>query len=884
MRVSVVIPAYNASDTIADTLQSLLEQTFVRWEAIVVNDGSTDNTVEVVRGFVARDKRIRIVSQENQGLSGARNTGVLHAEYEWLLFLDADDWIFSHHLERLTNAVKADPSLDVVYCGWAYALPDGEYVFPQIPTLKGDLFVPFTQYCVSVVHTFLVPRSLVNSLGPFNTAMRSCEDWALWQRIARTGARFGIVQEVLAAYRTRPNSLSRNGQQLLKDGIQVLHQGHGSDLQAIPAHPVYPNGLPQEYLAKNKFDLLCACAGYLIGGGNDARPLLEQLRGETCPTLKPQEVAQCVLIHALVSASCPRGEWPSVWAACQKLFHDFLVALESHSGTPNLTRPTLALAQKYLVQFMNGPHWQSGGPVAPFGLALQTSFIPPITTMKQFVKRSLWTAPLILPPARKPVHWIKHALSSQGYLRPAQHASHNPKEHFETLFTEHPDPWSYTNRYEQIKYEQTLNLIPDVPIEDALELACAEGHFTVQLAPRVKRLLATDISQTALERCQKSCTKLDNVSFQCLDFLKEPIPGHFDLIFCSEVLYFAGERSQLTPVVQNIVNALKPGGYLIMTHSNVLIDEPTGTGFDWDHAFGAKFIGETFASSPHLEFLHEVQTPLYRIQLFQRRIRSTFVNRRAPKTIERISQVEYHHLPPDIAQDIVLTKDKLLTTLVYKTIAPSAVEDDPFVVTPEVFESHLSWLKEAGYKSSSLMEWGYAVMANSPVSHKSIVLIFNSADTNFFDYVWPLLKKYGFSAMVMLYAEEVGKQTTFDPISGETLSLMKWEQIRQLQREGIIFGSQGLTRKDLTNMSLSEVWHQLRQSRDILEAELGTLVPVFAYSKPTLNPILQYLIGLAGYDFAISSRSGMCNKHHSLLSLPCLPVQDITDLKAILPQ
>ena len=93
MNVSVIIPAYNAVETIADTLESLIAQTYPHWEAIVVNDGSSDATDEITREFVERDARIRMITQPNGGEGAARNTGIAQAQYDWLLFLDADDWI-----------------------------------------------------------------------------------------------------------------------------------------------------------------------------------------------------------------------------------------------------------------------------------------------------------------------------------------------------------------------------------------------------------------------------------------------------------------------------------------------------------------------------------------------------------------------------------------------------------------------------------------------------------------------------------------------------------------------------------------------------------------------------------------------------------------------
>jgi glycosyltransferase involved in cell wall biosynthesis len=98
MNVTVIVPAHNAADTLADTLESLTAQTFPGWEAIVVNDGSTDATPGIVEGFAAFDPRFRLVHRVNGGLAAARNTGVSHARHDALLFLDADDWILPRHL------------------------------------------------------------------------------------------------------------------------------------------------------------------------------------------------------------------------------------------------------------------------------------------------------------------------------------------------------------------------------------------------------------------------------------------------------------------------------------------------------------------------------------------------------------------------------------------------------------------------------------------------------------------------------------------------------------------------------------------------------------------------------------------------------------------
>ena len=133
MQVSVIVPAWNAQETIADTLRSLVDQAFAGWEAVIVDDGSTDATSGIVEGFVKTDPRFRLLKQQNRGESAARNAGIAQARGEWLLFLDSDDWILPRHLERLLQRVQADGELAAAYCGWAYVTPDGTQLFPSAP-------------------------------------------------------------------------------------------------------------------------------------------------------------------------------------------------------------------------------------------------------------------------------------------------------------------------------------------------------------------------------------------------------------------------------------------------------------------------------------------------------------------------------------------------------------------------------------------------------------------------------------------------------------------------------------------------------------------------------------------------------------------------------
>lgn len=113
---SVVIPLYNKESSIANTLQSVLNQTYEDFEVIVVNDGSEDKSVEVVKKII--DPRIRIINQKNQGVSVARNTGIENSKNKWVTFLDGDDMWCKDHLFHYNKVIKKNPSLNWVLSGY----------------------------------------------------------------------------------------------------------------------------------------------------------------------------------------------------------------------------------------------------------------------------------------------------------------------------------------------------------------------------------------------------------------------------------------------------------------------------------------------------------------------------------------------------------------------------------------------------------------------------------------------------------------------------------------------------------------------------------------------------------------------------------------------
>ena len=127
--ISVIIPCYNHGQYLSHALNSVLSQTFTDWEAIIVDDGSTDETREVAGHFV--DRRLHYVYQENQGLSAARNSGIRIAQGEYLAFLDADDEWEPEFLETVCENLEADPTLTAVFCRNKYIDENGS-ILPAI--------------------------------------------------------------------------------------------------------------------------------------------------------------------------------------------------------------------------------------------------------------------------------------------------------------------------------------------------------------------------------------------------------------------------------------------------------------------------------------------------------------------------------------------------------------------------------------------------------------------------------------------------------------------------------------------------------------------------------------------------------------------------------
>lgn len=213
--VSIIMPCYNSEKYIKAALRSVETQSYENWECIVIDDGSSDKSKEIVKGFETRDKRFRYYSQENKGSAWARNAGIEKAEGEFIQFLDADDVILRDKLRICMERLKEKPDADIVYSEYCFfsegkndgGKENGGYFYQTLPVKipSEDVVYSFIfDWNVSFIipiHSYLFRRRVFEEIRFDNRFKSFAEDLFCWIMIAEKGFKFEYISEVLAVYR-----------------------------------------------------------------------------------------------------------------------------------------------------------------------------------------------------------------------------------------------------------------------------------------------------------------------------------------------------------------------------------------------------------------------------------------------------------------------------------------------------------------------------------------------------------------------------------------------------------------------------------------------------------------------------------------------------------
>jgi glycosyltransferase involved in cell wall biosynthesis len=224
---SVVIPAYEVHDFIAQALDSVFAQTFTDYEVIVVNDGSP-STVALERALAPYRDRIVYVVQANAGASAARNTGVRAARGEWIAFLDGDDFWEPSFLAEQMAFLARSPGVDLVYADvhligepkW-----EGRTLMQILPSVGAVTFESLVAgQCRVITSAVVARRTVLLEAGLFDPTVAYCEDFDLWLRMLQRGATMAYQRKVLGTRRIHPASFTADGMKLAEAVLGVLER------------------------------------------------------------------------------------------------------------------------------------------------------------------------------------------------------------------------------------------------------------------------------------------------------------------------------------------------------------------------------------------------------------------------------------------------------------------------------------------------------------------------------------------------------------------------------------------------------------------------------------------------------------------------------------
>lgn len=221
-KVSIIVPCYNQSNYIAETLDSVLMQTYNNWECIIVNDGSTDQSERIILGYCNKDARFKYISQDNQGVICARNNAIRESKGEYILPLDGDDLISKEYLDLAVRVLDSDNDIVLVYCDvMRFGAVEGLWLLPKV-SIRNLLH---TGCCVC---TSMFRRTSFDLVGGYKYEMnQGWEDWEFYISLLEKGGKAYKINQPLFKYRiiddSRDRSIAPHIKHELRSRIVRLH-------------------------------------------------------------------------------------------------------------------------------------------------------------------------------------------------------------------------------------------------------------------------------------------------------------------------------------------------------------------------------------------------------------------------------------------------------------------------------------------------------------------------------------------------------------------------------------------------------------------------------------------------------------------------------------
>ena len=256
--ITAVIPAYNAAEFLPATIQSVVDQSFADWELLVIDDGSTDNTANVVRQFCTQDARIKLILQENGGVSSARNRGVQEAAADLVAFLDADDRWLPNKLSVHVGHMTRHPESGVSFGRVELIETDGGTTGKLTNNISQQLRPEDLFYNNPTVTTsnMVIRKAVFLGMGGFDQTMQYNEDVDLLLRIAlQDKVSIDAIDQVLVQYRLHTSGLSSTLLKMEDGWITLIDKAAKSAPQLVAKHYSAAYGAQLQYLARQTLRL-----------------------------------------------------------------------------------------------------------------------------------------------------------------------------------------------------------------------------------------------------------------------------------------------------------------------------------------------------------------------------------------------------------------------------------------------------------------------------------------------------------------------------------------------------------------------------------------------------------------------------------------------------
>jgi len=938
MAVSVIIPARNAAATIAETLDSLLAQTHPHWQAIVIDDGSTDETRRIAKSYAARDSRLRVIKGRGRGVSAARNRGIAATRFPWIYFLDADDTITPETLARMVETLAADAAADAVHCGWIYTDPEGREIGRNRCDEQGpDLFALFARYCAVAIHACMIRRALIERVGDFDETLRTSEDHDLWQRAARAGCRFVPLNEYLVRYRLRPQASWFDAQSFTQDVLQVIRRGHTIDPRLAPgiAAPIHAEGAPKSALPEAEF-LIAAWAGAMaIARETDPLPVLDLLGPDSYPLLNSEGIAY-TLFRAIPFTLCRAPEaWLTLWQAMRAPIEEFLGALEEKSGTRQLKERASRQLEHYVVTaFVD--HGEARFAAIGAMAAARIDITEPISDLVlpeterlvcvvQCEGETLGTLTLPVCNSFMPAGVIADAIA-------ARHAWALLRKLFErqiypSLTIRQEDTgWRVSHGAEILA--SGLAREPDaIELHEWVGWAIFAQELTGLRGWPIADLYNGDIDQPGEEEFSPAAGTLPSVELArplptlwCIDPATvecevlvggKPaaliqLPPHDGMVRAGAIRAAALDQGKMelahvavreailgrplddpAPLRQRLrERADAAGAQPPLPASEAVNGSPTlepslrWTALAASVAGGLLSKGKVLAigsapaaapSSDRRRSMLPIADPETSLQGLEQDQPAIMIGDGELAGCIYLPELRSHSAPAadnGHAPSPHASMTSRLPILMYHRVAPEGhAALARWRVTPTQFDAQLRHLRDAAYEPATLEEWRRARAAGMPLPGRRVLITFDDGYVDLAEHAMPVLRRYGFGAMVFLPTEYVGDCSRWDAGIAETARLMDWDTIRALQAEGIIFGSHSSSHRRLTDLGADEIVREAQHSRLRIKQELGFWTDSIAYPSGAFDEVVTRLFAACGYAHGLTTRPGLSRMDEGDLSL-----------------